>query len=184
MTNKRSVTSGDVEALRVALSHTGAHVFSLSDDGYAATIERWSRAAEKPAGVSVQPTTPEAVAIVVRYATDNGIDIAVKGGGHSTAEASSTDGESTSTLPNKLLYVQGGALGHDVDDAAWKHGLATVGGTVADTGVGGLTLGGGYGHLSGKYGLVIDNLVSITSVLAMVELSKQANLSTLICFGV
>ncbi|USW59021.1 Putative FAD linked oxidase, FAD-binding, type PCMH, subdomain 1 [Septoria linicola] len=160
MTNKRSVTSGDVEALRVALSHTGAHVFSLSDDGYAATIERWSRAAEKPAGVSVQPTTPEAVAIVVRYATDNGIDIAVKGGGHSTAEASSTDGESTSTLPVCAM------------------------GTVADTGVGGLTLGGGYGHLSGKYGLVIDNLVSITSVLAMVELSKQANLSTLICFGV
>ena len=180
----RSATSADVEALRVALSKTGAKVYGPGEDGYAATIERWSRAAEKPAGVSVQPTTPEDVSIAVKYATDNGIDIAVKGGGHSTAGASSTDGGINIDLArmrnvrvdaeNKLLYVQGGALWHDVDGAAWKHGLATVGGTVADTGVGGLTLGGGYGHLSGKYGLVIDNIVSITTVLANGDIVKTS----------
>lgn len=77
-------------------------------------------------------------------------------------------------VDNKLLHVQGGALWHDVDQAAWKHGLATVGGTVADTGVGGLTLGGGYGHLTGKYGLVFDNVVSCTVVLASGEIVKAS----------
>lgn len=176
MATFRSATSADVEALRAALARTGAYTFEPKDEGYAATIKRWSRAAEKPAGVSVQPTTAEEVSITLKYASQNGIDVAVKGGGHSTAGASSTDGGINIDLARmrnvrvdpekKLLYIEGGALWHDVDAAAWKHSLATVGGTVADTGVGGLTLGGGYGHLSGKYGLVIDNLVSITTVLA------------------
>ncbi len=54
----------------------------------------------------------------------------------------------------------------DVNTAAEKHGLATVGGTIDDTGIGGLTLGGGYGYLTGKFGLVIDNLLSVELVLA------------------
>ncbi|KAM3418135.1 hypothetical protein BST61_g6339 [Cercospora zeina] len=184
MVPQRNATSADVEALRSALSQTDAYIFGPADEGYAATIERWSRAAEKPAGVSIQPTTPEEVSITLKYASENGIDIAVKGGGHSTAGASSTDGGINIDLArmrdvrvdveNKLLYVQGGALWHDVDAAAWNHGLATVGGTVADTGVGGLLLGGGYGHLSGKYGLTIDNVVSITTVLASGDVVKAS----------
>lgn len=55
----------------------------------------------------------------------------------------------------KTIAVEGGALWEDVDIEAAKHGLATVGGTVNHTGVGGLTLGGGYGYLTGKYGLTI-----------------------------
>lgn len=74
---------------------------------------------------------------------------------------------SVTVCPTKrILTIQGGALWSDVDDAAWEHGLATVGGTVADTGVGGLTLGGGFGWLSGTHGLVIDNLVECEVVLA------------------
>lgn len=64
------------------------------------------------------------------------------------------------------ITVQGGALWEDVEDAAAEHGFATVGGTVNQTGVGGLTLGGGYGYLRGAYGLVIDNLISVEMVLA------------------
>ena len=77
-----------------------------------------------------------------------------------------------------LLTVQGGATWGEVDAESTKHGLATVGGTVSDTGVGGLTLGGGYGWLSGMYGLVIDNLVAATMVLAdgaVVTCSKTEN---------
>jgi hypothetical protein len=70
---------------------------------------------------------------------------------------------------SKLIYAQGGAVWGDVDSEAWKYGLATVGGTVADTGVGGLTLGGGYGVLSGERGLVIDNMVGATVALASGE---------------
>lgn len=62
--------------------------------------------------------------------------------------------------------VQGGAVWRDVDEALAEHGLAAVGGTVNHTGVGGLTLGGGYGWLSGRHGLTIDNLLSCTMVLA------------------
>lgn len=80
----------------------------------------------------------------------------------------------------KVLTIQGGAQWGHVDDAAWEHGLATVGGTVADTGVGGLTLGGGYGWLSGTHGLVVDNLLSceVEVVLAsgdIVRASKDEN---------
>lgn len=55
----------------------------------------------------------------------------------------------------KTIAVEGGALWEHVDVEAARYGLATVGGTVNHTGVGGLTLGGGYGYLTGKYGLTI-----------------------------
>lgn len=64
------------------------------------------------------------------------------------------------------ITAQGGCLWVDVDEAAGKYGLATVGGTVNHTGIGGLTLGGGYGWLSGYHGLAIDNLLSVRMVLA------------------
>ncbi|KAL8695895.1 MAG: hypothetical protein Q9224_003092, partial [Gallowayella concinna] len=67
---------------------------------------------------------------------------------------------------SKTITAQGGCLWVDVDTAAGEHGLATVGGTINHTGIGGLTLGGGYGWLSGQYGLVIDNLISVDMVLA------------------
>ena len=50
----------------------------------------------------------------------------------------------------KLIYAQGGATWKDVDTAAWENGLATVGGAVSTTGIGGLSLGGGFGYLAGK----------------------------------
>lgn len=67
---------------------------------------------------------------------------------------------------SKTIKAQGGCLWADVDMAAYEHGLATVGGTINHTGIGGLTLGGGYGWLSGKHGLVIDNLLAVQMVLA------------------
>ncbi|KAK5744225.1 hypothetical protein LTR17_002255 [Elasticomyces elasticus] len=173
-TQKRLVEEADIEKLRQLLSGTKASVLSPSNTGYDVSIDRWSRAAIKQAGVAVVPTSAEEIAIAVKYATEQNIDLAVKGGGHSTAGASSTHGGLLIDLGHmrnvkvdedmNLLYVQGGALWSDVDEAAWKHGLATVGGTVADTGVGGLTLGGGYGVLSGTRGLVIDNVVGATVV--------------------
>ena len=185
---KKTITNADIEKLRELLSGTNAHVRGPSDAEYDKSIDRWSKAAEKPAGVAVAPSSAKEVSITVEYATDHGLDLAVKGGGHSTAGASSTKGGLLIDLgrmrnvdvdvEKKQLHVQGGCLWSDVDDAAWKHGLATVGGTVADTGVGGLSLGGGYGVLTGSKGLVIDNTVSIEVVLANGEIkraSKQEN---------
>ncbi len=186
---RRSVTEDDISQLRRLLEGTGADVRAPGDNGYNKSIDRWSKAAEKPAGVAVAPTSAKEVSTVVKYAAQNGLDLAVKGGGHSTAGASSTDGgilvdlqshmrRVTVNADKRQLHIQGGALWMDVDDAAWAHGLATVGGTVADTGVGGLTLGGGYGVLSGAYGLVIDNTIAFELVLAngdIVRTSKDQN---------
>ena len=181
---KRDVTDADISMLKELLSGTNASVRGPSDPDYAKSLDRWSKAAEKPAGVAIVPTSAEEVSIAVKYATEQGLDLAVKGGGHSTAGVSSTNGGLLIDLgrmrnvnvdtDKQQLHVQGGCLWSDVDDAAWKHGLATVGGTVADTGVGGLSLGGGYGVLSGVYGLVIDNTVSFTTVLANGEIKKSS----------
>jgi len=72
----------------------------------------------------------------------------------------------TVNAEEKYLDVQGGALWEEVDVAAGKFNLATVGGTVNHTGVAGLTLGGGYGWLTGWYGLTIDVLIEVEFVLA------------------
>lgn len=124
----------------------------------------------------VTPTDPEDVRAALLWAQEHHIDLAVKGGGHSVAGTSSSDGglvidlslmKSVSVDPAaKTVTVGGGATWKDADEAAAEHGLAAVGGTVNHTGVGGLTLGGGYGWLSGQYGLTIDNLLSATVVLA------------------
>ena len=147
-----------------------------SSPGYPASIARWSSAAIKPAGACLLPTSSAEIAIALRFASEHDIDVAVKGGGHSTAGASSTDGGLLIDLGNmrnvvvdkerRTVKAQGGATWGDVDAESVKYGLCTVGGTVSDTGVGGLTLGGGYGWLSGERGLVIDNLVECEMVLA------------------
>lgn len=73
--------------------------------------------------------------------------------------------EVTVDADNKTVTAQGGCRWEDVDAALAKYGLAAVGGTVNDTGIGGLTLGGGYGWLTSQYGLVIDNLLEVEIVL-------------------
>lgn len=66
----------------------------------------------------------------------------------------------------KTITAAGGCLWADVDSAAEKYGLAAVGGTVNHTGIGGLTLGGGYGYLTAERGMVVDNLLAVEFVLA------------------
>jgi hypothetical protein len=126
--------------------------------------------------VVVQPTQASDISVTLLWAQKYSVDVAVKGGGHSTAGTSSSDGgvvidlsqmtKVTVDTAKKVITAQGGATWREVDEAGAVHGLAAVGGTVNHTGVGGLTLGGGYGWLSGQYGLTIDNLLSATVVLA------------------
>ncbi|KAH6721914.1 hypothetical protein BKA61DRAFT_538650 [Leptodontidium sp. MPI-SDFR-AT-0119] len=153
-----------------------ADVVTRDSVNYEASIKRWSAAAEKPAGIIVFPTTPEEVAKAVLFSSAQGLELAVVGGGHGTSGASSTDGGLCIDLSKmrgvtvnektKTLTVEGGALWADVDKEAAKFGLAAVGGTVNHTGVGGLTLGGGYGYLTPEFGMVIDNLLEVEVVLA------------------
>jgi hypothetical protein len=186
MSAKRSVTEDDIAQLRDLLKDTDAQLVTpKEEEPYTQSIRRWSRAAEKPAGACLIPKSADAVSIAIKYASENDLDIAVKGGGHSTAGASSTDGgllidlnshmrTTIVDVENKTIKVGGGAIWGDVDAALEPHGLATVGGTVADTGVGGLTCGGGFGWLTVKHGLVVDSLLECTVVLASGQIVKAS----------
>ncbi len=134
-----------------------------------ATIDR------RPVAI-VRPRSADEVATAVRWARDAGLPIAVRGGGHNVAGHAVADGSLVIDLrqcrevvvdpAKRLVSVGGGALWVDVDKATTAHGLAMTGGTFGDTGVGGLTLGGGLGFLMGTGGLTCDHLVRAEVVTA------------------
>ncbi|KAI9759744.1 MAG: hypothetical protein M4579_002129 [Chaenotheca gracillima] len=163
-----------INSLKAALS--GVEILTTDSEKFEQSLKRWSDSAEKRASAVVLPRSAEEVSATILFAGKHALDIAVCGGGHSCKGSSSSDGGIVIDLSKmrnvvvsseeQTLAVDGGCLWVDVDSAAARHGLATVGGTVNHTGVGGLILGGGYGWLSGQYGLVVDNLLSMEVVLA------------------
>jgi FAD/FMN-containing dehydrogenase len=147
-----------------------------SDEGFAEVpIPFNAMHADRPGLVLRCHGTADVVA-AVNFARDNGLELTVRGGGHSIAGFSSTDGGTVIDLSRmrgvevdpeaRLARVQGGALWADVDRETQLFGLATPGGLVSDTGVAGLTLGGGYGWLRRRFGLSCDNLVAAQVVCA------------------
>ncbi len=121
----------------------------------------------------------EDVARAIRYGREQGLQIAVRGGGHSVAGNALVDGGLVVDLRHMTQVsvdvsagtarVAGGATMSHLDRALEPHGLATTGGRVSTTGVGGFTLGGGTGWLDRKFGLACDNLVSVDLVTAAGE---------------
>ncbi len=122
---------------------------------------------------------PGRSAKVVRFAADHDLLLAVRGGGHNGAGLGTCeDGVVIDLSPIKQIEVDpeartarvgGGCTWGEVDAATNEHGLATPSGIISTTGVGGLTLGGGMGHLTRKFGLSIDNLLEAEVVLASGE---------------
>ena len=116
------------------------------------------------------------VVAAVNYGREQGLDIAIRGGGHNGAGLGSVDDGLVIDLAalntievdadNRTATIGGGALLGDVDAATNAHGLATPAGIIASTGAGGLMLGGGIGHLSRGLGLSIDNILGAQVVLA------------------
>jgi FAD/FMN-containing dehydrogenase len=116
------------------------------------------------------------VVAAVRFARDNDLSIAIRGGGHNVAGTAVCDDGIVIDLSamravrvdpvGRRAWVQGGALWGDVDRETQAHGLATTGGIVSHTGVAGLTLGGGVGWLMRKHGLTVDNLEAVDVVTA------------------
>ena len=112
----------------------------------------------------------------VQFASEHGVEIAVRGGGHNAGGLGVWDDalvidlslmRSTTVDPvNHTVRVDGGCIWADVDSATAKFGMATPSGFISTTGVGGLTLGGGMGYLTRRFGLTIDNLLSADVVLA------------------
>ncbi|CAM3582952.1 FAD-binding oxidoreductase [Deinococcus frigens] len=116
----------------------------------------------------------------LKFATEHGLRVAIRGGGHNGGGLGSVEGGLVLDLgpmngvrvdpQARTVRVEGGATWGGVDHATHAFGLAVPSGIISTTGVGGLTLGGGLGHLSRKYGLTIDNLLEADVVLASGEL--------------
>lgn len=128
------------------------------------------------------------VITAVTFARDHGLDTAIRSGGHNGAGLGTVDDGLVIDLSEmtgirvepeaKTVHVESGCTWGDVDHATHAFGLATVSGVVSTTGVGGLSLGGGHGYLTRKYGLTIDNLLSADVVLAdgrLVHASEDEN---------
>src|SRR5215203_5863531 len=119
------------------------------------------------------------IATALAFGQDNGLEIAVRGGGHNPAGHCAVDDGLVIDLSRmrnvdvdpdaRIARSGGGATWLDFDAATQQHGLATPGGVVGSTGVTGLTLGGGIGHLTAQFGLTCDGLAGATVVTASGE---------------
>jgi FAD/FMN-containing dehydrogenase len=146
------------------------------DEGYDAARAVWNGAIDRRPALIARCESAADVAQAIGFARGHGLELAVRGGGHNYAGFAVCDGGLMLDLSRmnrvavdpaaRRAVCGGGATWADVDGATQAHGLATVGGFVSHTGIGGLTLGGGIGWLSRKAGLSADNLVAAEVVTA------------------
>jgi FAD/FMN-containing dehydrogenase len=151
-------------------------VFGPGDTGYDRARAIWNADIDRHPAVIAQCVSPGDVAAGLAFGRDRGLEISVRGGAHSYSGTAVGEGGlmiNLSALKGVVVNPQaerarvgGGATMADLDAATQAYGLAVTGGVVSDTGVGGLTLGGGMGWLTRMAGLAIDNLVSAQVVLA------------------
>ena len=133
-------------------------------------------AIDRRPAVIVRPLDAADVAAAVEFARTAGLPLSVRGGGHNVAGHGVCDDGVMIDLRlmrevrvdpvEQIAEAGGGVTWNDFDPACQRHGLATPGGTFGTTGVGGLTLGGGLGHLMGRHGLTLDNVLQAQVVTA------------------
>lgn len=162
--------------LRELESGLSGTVIRPGDDGYEAARRIWNHAIDKHPALVVRPTSTDDVVRTVRFARSEGLPIAVRGGSHSVAGFSTCDdgividlaelSSVTVDVDARRAVAGGGTKWKDFDAATQPHGLATTGGLISSTGVGGFALGGGVGHLVRRYGLTCDNLLAAELVTA------------------
>ena len=151
-------------------------VLLSGDAGYDEVRQIWNAMIDRRPALIARCTSPEDVVLGVKFAREHGLLLSIRGGGHNIAgNAVCDDGlmldlslmKSVQVYPNTRRATVGpGCTLADFDAAALAHGLATPLGINSTTGVAGLTLGGGFGWLSRKYGMTVDNLLSADVVLA------------------
>ena len=164
------------QALRDFWGRLRGELIRPQDDGYDEARTAWNAMIDKRPALIVRCSGVADVIEAVDFARENDLLLAVRGGGHNIAGASVCDGGLVIDLsPMRGIHVdpkartarvQGGATFADVDHETQAFGLAVPNGVVSTTGVGGLTLGGGFGRLSRKHGLTADNLLSADVVTA------------------
>jgi FAD/FMN-containing dehydrogenase/pimeloyl-ACP methyl ester carboxylesterase len=163
----------DAEALRERLH---GPLLLPGEDRFAAATRLWNGAITKTPAIVVQATGTADTVAAVEFARDHGLGVAVRGGGHNIGGTALADGGVTIDMsllrdvvvdPDaRTATVAAGAQLGDVDAATQRHGLATPLGFFSDVGVAGLTLGGGLGYLTRRFGWTVDNLLAVEIVTA------------------
>ncbi len=146
------------------------------DDGYEEATRIWNGMIDSEPSLVVQPENSEEVVSAVNLARGHDLMLSIKGGGHNIAGLALADGGLTLDMSRMrwanidrdqmLVSVGPGCLLGDVDRATQEHGLATTLGFVSETGVAGLTLGGGFGYLTRRFGFTVDDLDEVEIVTA------------------
>jgi hypothetical protein len=175
----------NLEKLKASLH---GQLIQPNDDTYDAARKVYNAMIDRHPRLIVSCANVADVMAGVNFARDNGLLLAVRGGGHNAAGLGVCDGGLVIDLSRmkgihvdptaRTVRVEGGCTWADVDHATHAFGLAVPSGVVSTTGVGGLTLGGGLGHLTRRCGLTIDNLLAADMVLAdgrFVTVSSEEN---------
>jgi FAD/FMN-containing dehydrogenase len=165
--------NGELDEFR---EHFTGSIIGKKDGSYDTVRQLWNKMIDKKPGVIVQCKGVADVIQAVRFAREHNVRVSVRGGGHNVAGNALIDDGFVIDLSQmrsvwvdpekKTAKIEGGAIWADVDRETQAFGLACPGGVVSDTGVAGLTLGGGYSWFRRKAGMSIDNLTGVDMVLA------------------
>ena len=171
----------DIAALQAQFR---GEILTPASTGYEAARKIWNGMIDRRPAAIARCTGPADVVAAVRFAAAHDIYPAIRGGGHNVAGlAMMDDGLVVDLTPMKGIFVdttartataQTGLTWGEFDRETQLHGLATTGGLISTTGIGGLTLGGGVGWLMGRCGLVCDNTLSYDVVVASGDLIRAS----------
>jgi FAD/FMN-containing dehydrogenase len=167
------VTSRDLDDL---MTNFDGQLVRAGEEGWDEALLMWNGMVQKVPALVLRPASAPDVATAVTFARERGLLLSIKGAGHNIAgTAIAEDGltldmsgmrDITVDPEAKLAHVGPGCRLQDVDRATQEHGLATVLGFISEVGVAGLTLGGGLGYLTRRFGWAVDNLEEVEVVTA------------------
>jgi FAD/FMN-containing dehydrogenase len=176
--NNGKVSAGNIAPVAInelQLKLTG-EILTPESEKYDEERKIWNGMIDRRPAMIVQCKNSSDVVAAVNYARVHNLAVSVRGGGHNVAGNSICEGGLMIDLSkmkgididpqNKTAKVEPGVILRELDEATQKYNLATTTGTVSETGVAGLTLGGGLGWLMGKHGFACDNVISVEIVTA------------------
>jgi hypothetical protein len=174
-----ATTAATAATARTQLAAFKGRLVGPDDDGYDDARKVYNAMIDRRPALIAYVDDADDVATAVAFARESGLPLAVRGGGHNGAGLGTVDDgividlsqlKSIDVDPDaRTVRVGGGCTWGEVDRATGQFGMATPSGIISTTGVGGLTLGGGLGHLTRAFGLSIDNLLEADVVLASGE---------------
>src|SRR5262245_19205497 len=174
----------DAEALEAFVVGIRGRVLRPGEPGYDEARAIWNGLIDRRPALIVQCSGTADVVDAVNFAREQRLPLSIKGGGHNVGGNAVNDGGLVIGLSQMrgvhvdpaagIVRAQGGATWGECDRESQLFGLAVPGGVVSTTGIGGLTLHGGVGHLRRKYGLSIDSLLSVDIVTADGQLRRAS----------